>query len=557
MTAQVFSPDSLSGASYSGGVGSIDEGLPPAGGGAGEQIQTTNIAAAGTATGEVGFDCSSSLGFGPVQVRMHHTGTQSGGWRVAAQLKVDGVNVGSEITVDRVGNAGAMRTSVFNWPLDELAAISAAMAADPDLVSLSWVATNLHASAQSHRIDTIALLISASEIEPDVPEFSFPWSKVLAAYDLVVGGDHLDTPDESVRMLPDLKGRSHLGAANGTAPTYVDDMGVPKAIDFTNGRFATTLDIAAPGYTDFDLVALVRTPVTLPTSDSDSMVNVAGWSGAGIGNDASYNIVTVAIAAGPSGGIGWLVMCGPVGAENDHLRDDLDPDADSWYIIVVRVRSAANELLYAHLADGAPIESGDLRTDAQGASGTCTLLSFGVGSRMDFTRPWTGWGSAWWFFDGTMTESELLTAASEIAGIHGLVDTEPQDGAETSVSVAATAGGSPGFSGGAGASVQVGVTAGGHPNFDFSDGAVATVEVGATAGGQQSGPPADGSVANVIVTATAGGIANHQRGAATSVSVTATGGGIADIPSELVPYSGPYVVSAVVVDDSAEVSAGG
>lgn len=555
MPSQVFVPASLSGADYTGGVGAIDEGLPPAGGGPGEQIQTANTASGGTRSGEVGLDVSASAGFGPIQARFHHTGTQSGGWRVALQLKVGGIAVGSVITRDRVGSAGAMRTSVFNWPVDEHAEISAAIEADPTDVALAWTATNLHASNQQHRIDNIVLIISATAAEPALD--GIDWTPVVAAYDIGVSGpDHL-TPDDPVLMLPDLKGLSHVALATGTAPVYIDtDPDVPLAIDFGAGRFATTLEVAAPGYEEFDLITLIRTPVTMPTGDSDSVVNVAGWSGAAIGFEDQYNVVMSAIAAGTGGAVfGFLIMCGPVGAENDHLRDNVEPDNDTWYVCVVRVRSAANELLYAHLADGGPPVAGDLTIDAQGASGTNTLLSFGIGSRADGSRFYTGLGSAWWFLDGSLSEAELLDYAAAVAALHGLVALN-QGGAGATVNVSAAGAGREGFSAGAGATVNVSAAGAGTAGWDFSDGAGTTVEVSVAGAGVQTSPSAGGAAAVVVVTAAGAGRPAVSAGAGATVNVSAVGAGVGS-ESFLGVYEGPWVGSAAAVVDDAAVSAGG
>jgi len=419
--SQVFPPLTITTSDYSGAITVADE-WPPGGGGSGDRLQAGNTAAGAHRVATVSFDASASpnIAVGPIEFVMVHAGSQSGGWSVEAQFMIDGEAVGDPVTRVRAGGSGAHRGSVFHFSDP---AIIAAAAADPDLIEIAWDATNLHGSNQQHLVDAVALVISPHADQPTVG--TIDWDDVIFAADMAQSGPEYLTDGANVLMVPDLAGNSHVKLFSTTVPVYDDDdPDVASTVTLVSSRFATTLDVAAPGYDDVWVLHIARTGATLPTGDGDSRALMAGWSGAALGQENQYNNVLPAIAGASDGGISWLHMVGPVGAENDHIRgSNVDaPSADTWYIILCHLDPSGNDLVYVHEFDGDPITTSDLVLDGQAASGTNTFYAFGIGSRADQSRFWINKWSATWVFDASLVDEETaFDYANQVATEHGLV----------------------------------------------------------------------------------------------------------------------------------------
>lgn len=418
--AWIFDPTSVThnGTDYGTNTHTALDEWPPSAAGAGERLQTPNTTNGSSRIVTIGFDCStaSAFAFGMSMVLVHATTVAAGtGWSVSAQLRVNGVNVGDPVVETTSTTSTSHLYSLFRWPNSVLATVDD----NPSLVDVRLTSTNNTGSTAQHHLSAAKMFISPfSSITLPTGVSS---SNVVAAWDAKVTQSTLSlwTDGGAVTMVPDLVGGTTMLPTTGTA-VFEDDLSPVALIDPTDMRWVTQL---ASSLSDAWIVHITRTADVAPTGDSNSTGLFTGNTSFHNFADTTYNTILPSWSGSSDGGVSWILMCGPVGAEDDHIRGLAanGPTTSTPYVLLGRLNSSGNEKLWSCFSGDDFASDSLLVLDGQSASGTNQMRSPNWGSRGDGSRFWGGYHAALYILNGALSESTAMEYAQSIAVYHGIM----------------------------------------------------------------------------------------------------------------------------------------
>lgn len=422
LMASEFPPTAVThnGSDYTGAVTAIDE-FPPAGGGAGERLQSAPTANGAARLVTIDFDLTTADEFREITLLLRHltTITAGSGWSTSAQLIVNGSNEGSPVVVSMSTPPLAnQKYTRFRWP----SSVNAAVAADPSTVQVALTSTNNTGVSALHHIDMARMYTSPFTATQE------PWG--IPTADIIEGWDALWTQNElaywtdggPVTLVPALKGGDHMLLHNTGTAVFEDDGALPAAIIPTDARWTTQLPA---NYTDFWRIGVIRTPNPVPTNDGNSQVEMTGsneWHNGGTTNNKVFITGLAANASGTGGS--WVLMCSPDGAETDHIRGTVTVPADTEFVVLCRLDSSANEKMW--VCDGGVFaDDAILVLDGQGLSGNNTLQTVDWAARESNERFWAGQLASMILLDPTLTETEAMSHAQTLGEAYGILNATP------------------------------------------------------------------------------------------------------------------------------------